>query len=105
MAAGEGLGDSDFLTSLGPGELGALSEFGDSICGLGLAIEVEVDAGEAGVEELFELEENLELILDIHEFRRPSESAGLGFGSLVPLGVACTGVEGASLSVFARVGR
>lgn len=105
MAAGEGVGDSDFLTSLGPVELGALNGFGDSFCGLGLVMTVEADAGEEGVEELFELEENLELILDIHEFRRPSESEGVGFGSFVPLGAACAGAEGASLSVFARIGR
>ena len=93
--------ESAFFKSLEPGATAAPNGFGISKWGLGMVIVVEVDAGDAEAEELFELEENLELILDIHEFRRTGGVEGAAFG---PLGDACAGVD-ASFSALARVGR
>ena len=104
MVEGEELGESAFLRSFEPGATAAPNGFGFSKCGLGMVIVVEVDAGDAEAEELFELEENLELILDIHEFRRPSGVEGAALMSLAPLGEACAGVD-PSFSTLARAGR
>lgn len=102
---GDGFVESDFFMSLEPGVTAAPKGFGLSKCGLGTVFAVEGDAGEAGAEELLELEENLELILDIHEFRRPGEFEGPAFESFVALGGGCAGVECPPLSILVRVGR
>lgn len=104
MLEGEELIESAFLRSLEPGATAAPNGFGLSKCGLGTVIVVEVDAGDAEAEELFEPEENLELILDIHELRRTGGVEGVAFGSFAPLGDACAGVD-PSFSALARVGR
>ena len=92
--------ESAFFKSFEPGDTAAPNGFGLSKCGLGMVIVVEVDAGDAEADELFELEENFELILDIHEFRRPSGVEGGGLRSFGPFGEACVGIE-ASLSALA----
>ena len=100
---GEEFRESAFLKSFEPGATAAPNGFGFSKCGLGTVIVVEVDAGDAEAEELFELE-NLELKLDIHEFRRTGGVEGAALRSFAPFGEACAGVD-PSLSTLARVGR
>ena len=104
MLEGEELMESAFFKSLEPGDTAAPNGLGLSKCGLGIVIVVEVDAGDAEAEELFEPDENLELILDIHEFRRPSGVEGAALGSLAPFGEACAGAD-PSFSTLALLGR
>ena len=88
LGTGDGEGISDFLTSFEPGATAAPKglvksgggvEGGDLFPGGVVAVPVPIAAG--GV---FALEENFELILDIHEFLLPG---GATFGSLGLLGV------------------
>ena len=104
MLEGEEVLESAFLRSFEPGDTAAPNGFESSKCGLGMVIVVVVEAGDAEAEEIFELEENLELILDIHEFRRPSGVEGAAFMSFAPFGEACGGVD-PSFSTLARAGR
>lgn len=70
--AGDGV--SDFLTSFEPGVTTAPKGFVKSACGLGgggLETGSALGAEPAAAGDEFELEENFELILDIHEFRLP----------------------------------
>ena len=101
MLDGDALAGSAFFASFEPGGTAAPKGLGFSNDGLGLVFAVWGVAGEAGVKGEFELEENLELSVDIHELRRPGEAGRLAFGSFVPFAEVCMGDEGLSLSVFA----
>ena len=71
LVGGADAGASDFLVSLKGGVFAAPGEFERS--GAELGGEAFAEVGEAGTDPVdgeFELEENFELMLDIHEFRR-----------------------------------
>ena len=85
--AGVGEGVSDFLTSFEPGATAALKGLEKSGCGVeggdlfaGGVVVAPVTLAAGGV---FALEENFELMLDIHEFLLPG---GATFGSFGLLG-------------------
>lgn len=99
---GSALAGSDFFPSFEPGVTAAPKGSGFSNDGLGFVFAVCGDEGVAGVEGVLELEENLELIVDIHELRRPGEAGRLPLGSFVPFRAICTGDGGFSVSVLGR---
>lgn len=92
---------SGFFISLAPGATAAPNGFGCSKCGLWAVLAGREDAEDEDVKLGLELEENFELMLDIHEFLRPGER--LGLESLEPFGAACA--DDAGFSVLSRVGR
>lgn len=102
---GDALAGSDFFASFEPGRMAAPKGLGFSNGELGLVFPVWGVAGEEGIEGEFELEENLELSVDIHELRRPGEAGRLAFESFVPFAGICIGDEALALSVFEWWGR
>ena len=95
-----GLGVSNFLTSFEPGVTAAPNGFVNSGCGLGggdLVVDGTLGAEPVAEGDELELDENFELMLDIHEFRLPTRAI---LWSLVFLG-AITPCE----SVFSELER
>ena len=99
LVDGAGDGVSDFLISFEPEVTAAPNGFVKSGCGLGggdLETGGALGAELAAVGDGFELEENFELILDIHEFRLPAGAIlwSLGFlGAIAPCESAISELE------------
>ena len=89
--AGAGEGVSDFLTSFEPGATAAPKGLVKSGCGVEggdfLAAGVVAVTVLVAAEGVFALEENLELILDIHEFLLPGGATFRSFGPLAVPGL------------------
>lgn len=74
------------MGSLVPGVNAAPNGFGCSIASPVAFFVVSAAAGKEPLDGGFEVDVNFELRLDIHEFRRPGEPAGLGLVSLMLFG-------------------